>query len=284
MNYGRDRIPGDGPVSVDVAGVRAGYDVEGEDGTPTRHTVLEDVSFHLPAGRTVAIVGSTGSGKSTLADLVVRLVDPQSGAIRYDGVDVRDVDRAELPRAAAFVAQTTFLFDDSVRGNVTLGAAMTDDDVWAALDAAAASGFVRDLPEGLDTRVGERGTSLSGGQRQRVALARALIRKPRLLVLDDATSAIDPAVEQAILARLRAVTGGMTVLVVAHRLATIALADEVLHLEDGRIADHGSHAELVERSAGYRDLVRAYADDATDRAQFDGEGDGEWAARTEVPA
>ncbi len=284
MRYGRARLDRVGPLAVDVEAVRAGYDIEDESGAPSHHQVLQDVSFRLPAGRTVALVGATGSGKSTLADLVVRLVDPQSGTVSYDGVDVRELAREELPRAAALAAQTVFLFDDTVRGNITLGAPATDDEVWEALDAAEASGFVRGLTDGLDTRVGERGTSLSGGQRQRLALARALIRRPRLLILDDATSAVDPAVEQAILARLRSVTGGMTVLVVAHRLATIALADEVLHLQDGRIADHGTHAELVERSASYRELVRAYADDSADRAGLDGPGGGEWAAHAEVPA
>jgi ABC-type multidrug transport system fused ATPase/permease subunit len=164
------------------------------------------------------------------------------------------------------VAQQTFLFDDTVRGNITLGADIPDDEVWAALRVAQGDGFVRRLPTGLDTRVGERGTSLSGGQRQRIALARAVIRRPQLLVLDDATSAVDPAVEQEILAALRDASSGTTVLVVAYRMATITLADEVVYLDEGRVVDHGTHDELLGRCAGYQRLVTAYAREAAERA------------------
>ncbi len=157
--------------------------------------------------------------------------------------------------------QGTFLFDDSVRANVTLGGDYTDEDVWAALRTVQADGFVSALPRGLDSELGERGTTLSGGQRQRLSLARALVRSPRLLVMDDATSAVDPEVEQRILKALAAHTSdddGPTVLVVAYRKATIALADEVVFLDDGVIADRGSHDELIARSADYRNLVNAY--------------------------
>ena len=164
----------------------------------------------------------------------------------------------------------TFLFDDTVRSNVTLGADLPDEDVWAALRLAQADGFVAALPAGLDTVVGERGTTLSGGQRQRLALARAVVRRPRLLVLDDATSSVDPQVEQRILAGLReaAVSGSSpsTVVVVAYRRATIALADEVVLVEGGRISDRGTHAELLSRSAGYVDLVTAYERAEAERA------------------
>jgi len=162
------------------------------------------------------------------------------------------------------VAQSAFLFDDTVRDNVALGADVSDDEVWAALRTAQADGFVAALPEGLSTRLGERGASLSGGQRQRLSLARALVRRPRILVLDDATSAVDPEVEGRILAGLRSGGAGgndTTLLVVAYRKATIALADEVVHLEGGRVADRGTHAELLSRSPAYADLVNAYETD-----------------------
>jgi ATP-binding cassette, subfamily B, bacterial len=158
----------------------------------------------------------------------------------------------------ALVPQQTFLFDDSVRGNVTLGLPVGDEEVWAALRLAQADGFVSGLPSGLDTMVGERGTTLSGGQRQRVALARALVRRPRLLILDDATSSVDPQVEARILYGLRDAAQASTVIVVAYRMATIALADEVVYLQQGRIADRGSHEELLIRCEGYRNLVTAY--------------------------
>jgi ATP-binding cassette, subfamily B, bacterial len=169
------------------------------------------------------------------------------------------------------VAQQTFLFDDTVRGNVTLGADIPDDDVRDALRLAQAERFVDALPEGLDTRIGERGTTLSGGQRQRLALARALVRKPRLLVLDDATSSVDPQVEARILAGLRDVAAPSTVVVVAYRMATIALADEVVYIEHGRVLDRGTHAELLERCEGYRQLVTAYERAEAERRAMDAE-------------
>ena len=221
--------------------------------------LLDDVSFGVEPGRTIAVVGATASGKSTLTNLMTRLVDPDGGRILLDGTDLRDLARGELAETVAVVPQTAFLFDDTVRGNVTLGAAdLTDDDVWAALRAAQADGFVAALPRGLDARLGERGTSLSGGQRQRISLARALVRQPRLLILDDATSAVDPEVEARILEALRSGGSGTSLLVVAYRKATISLADEVVHLEDGRIAARGSHADLLERSPAYARLVNAY--------------------------
>jgi len=226
------------------------------DGPP----VLRDVSFEVEPGRTVAVVGLTGSGKSTLASLLIRLVDPDAGEICLDGADLRGLSHAGIADAVALVPQQTFLFDDTVRTNVTLGDPIGDDDVFEALRVAQAEDFVRGLAGGLDARLGERGATLSGGQRQRLALARALVHQPRLLVMDDATSALDPEVEARILASLRARSraGGPTVVAVAYRKATIALADEVLFLADGRIADRGPHAQLVERSAAYRDLVDAY--------------------------
>jgi ABC-type multidrug transport system fused ATPase/permease subunit len=224
----------------------------------TRPT-LSGITFDVAPGSTVAVVGPTGSGKSTLAGLLVRLVDPGTGEVLLDGVDLRALREGEVSAQAAFVPQGTFLFDDTVRGNVTLGADVPDEEVWAALRVAAVDDVVRRLPEGLDTRVGERGATLSGGQRQRIALARAVVRRPRLLVLDDATSAVDPAVEARILDALRDTERPSTVVVVAYRQATIALADEVVWLEGGRVLARGTHDQLLAEVPGYAALVRAYA-------------------------
>jgi len=251
--YGSERAPaGTGGAAVGVEDV--GFAFDGS----TRPT-LDGVTFDVPAGRTVAIVGPTGSGKSTLAGLLVRLVDPSDGHVLLDGVDLRRLREGEVSDRVAFVAQGTFLFDDTVRGNVTLGADIGDDEVWAALRVAAAAGFVPALPEGLDTRVGERGATLSGGQRQRLALARAIVRRPRLLVLDDATSAVDPSVESRILDALRSSDDPVTVVVVAYRQATIALADEVVWLEHGQVLARGTHDQLLAEVPGYAALVRAYS-------------------------
>ena len=246
-----------GPTTLQVEAVSFAY---GE------ADALTEVAFDVQPGRTVALVGPTGAGKSTLASLLVRLVDPATGAVTYDDLDVRELAPGALARVAALVPQQTFLFDDTVRGNVTLGADIPDEDVWAALRIAQAEGFVAALPGGLDTVVGERGTTLSGGQRQRLALARAVVRRPRLLVLDDATSSVDPSVEQRILAGLRDSGAASTVVVVAYRRATIALADEVVFLDEGRITARGTHEELLASSDGYRDLVTAYERAEAERA------------------
>ena len=225
--------------------------------------LLREVTFDVTPGQTVALVGPTASGKSTLTNLLTRLVDPDGGSVTIDGTDLRDLAHGELAGSVSVVPQAAFLFDDSVRGNVTLGADIADEDVWEALRTAQADGFVAALPDGLDTRLGERGTSLSGGQRQRISLARALVRRPRLLILDDATSAVDPEVEARILAGLRAAgsssaDGSPTLVVVAYRKATIGLADEVIHFDEGRVLDRGPHTELLERNPAYARLVNAY--------------------------
>jgi ABC-type multidrug transport system fused ATPase/permease subunit len=258
MPYGDAPAPAHtGPAALALTDVAFAYDE-----TP----VLREVTFDVAAGRTVALVGPTGSGKSTLTTLVARLVDPAYGEVRLDGRDVRELRRGALAEAVALVPQTTFVFDDTVRGNVALGVDVSDEQVWDALRLAQADRFVRALPGGLDEMVGERGASLSGGQRQRLALARALVRRPRLLVLDDATSAVDASVEQAILAGLRESAEGTTVLVVAYRRATIALADEVVFLDRGRVVARGTHAELRSRVPGYARLVTAYEDAERERA------------------
>jgi ATP-binding cassette subfamily B protein len=257
MEYGESRISVvEEGARLEVRDLAYSYDSE--------QSLLEELSFAVEPGRTVAVVGATAAGKSTLTSLLTRLVDPDDGAVLVDGHDLRDLQAGALAEHVALVPQHTFLFDDTVRGNVTLGADVPDDTVWEALRTAQADGFVAALPDGVETRLGERGTSLSGGQRQRLSLARALVRRPRLLVMDDATSAVDPEVEARILAALR--DFGSTILVVAYRKATISLADEVIHLAGGRVVDHGTHAELLARSPGYADLVNAYEQEAAERA------------------
>ncbi|HSJ60853.1 MAG TPA: ABC transporter ATP-binding protein [Jiangellaceae bacterium] len=259
LPYGNARpAPSEEPTELRVQ--RVSYAYEGADGT------LSDVNIDVEPGRTVAVVGPTGSGKSTLASLLIRLVDPSTGAILVDGTDARDLAPGVLADNAALVFQQAFIFEDTVRDNVTLGRDIGDDDVWAALRLAQAEGFVAALPGGLDSMIGERGTTLSGGQRQRLALARALVGRPRLLVLDDATSAVDPDVEQRILAGLREAALPSTVVVVAYRRATIALADEVVYVENGRVAARGTHEELLVTSPGYLKLLTAYERDAAERA------------------
>ena len=266
MVYGDRELEGAGPARLEFDTVAFSYVEDAE--------ALTDVSFTVEPGRTVALVGATGSGKSTLAHLAVRLTDPTRGAVRLDGVDLRELSHGALAETSALVQQVPFVFDDTVRANLTLDREGIDDArVWQALAAAGADKFVGDLDAGLDTELGERGTSLSGGQRQRLTLARALAGRPRLLVLDDATSAVDPKVESEILSGLKHSAVATSVLVVAYRRATIALADEVVFLDNGRITAHGTHAELLDTHRPYAELVTAY-----ERAEAEREFDEETAA------
>lgn len=279
MTYGERRLtPGRDGARLRADDVHYAYLGVTETGEEEQLPVLRGVTLDLQPGTTVAVVGPTGSGKSTLASVLVRLVDPASGEVLLDGVDLRALRAGEVSGAAALVAQSAFLFDDTVRENVTLGQDVSDRAVWQALAAAAVDDVVHELPQGLDTVLGERGASLSGGQRQRIALARALVRRPRLLVLDDATSAVDPRIEARILAGLRSMAGDddhaarPTVMVIAYRMATITLADEVVYVEHGRIAGRGRHEDLMDAVPGYRALVTAYARDAEDRARVLADG------------
>ncbi len=237
-----------GPGKVRFEGVVFSYR---EDGRP----VLDGIDLVLEPGKTVALIGQTGSGKTTLASLVPRFYDVGAGRVLVDGVDVRDLQLGSLRRQVGVIAQDPFLFSASVRENIAFGAPKaTDEEVERAARLAQAHEFIVELPSGYDTPIGERGVTLSGGQRQRLAIARALITDPRVLVLDDATASVDATTEALIRTGLREAVRGRTTIVIAHRLSTIALADEIVVLEDGKIAARGDHEELLERSAIYRDI------------------------------
>jgi ATP-binding cassette, subfamily B, bacterial len=238
------------PVRGDVllSGVQFGH----EGG----HPVLDGLDLHVAPGESVALVGATGSGKSTVAGLLARLYDPDAGSVSLDGHDVRQLRIADVRGAVALVFEETFLFTDTVRENIRFARPDAgDEDVERAAELAGAAGFIADLPDGYSTLLGERGFSLSGGQRQRVAIARAILADPAVLVLDDATSAVDATKEHEIRAALTTVMSGRTTLVIAHRPATIALADRVAVLEGGRIVEQGTHADLVRSSVRYRALL-----------------------------
>ncbi|HEX2162463.1 MAG TPA: ABC transporter ATP-binding protein [Thermoanaerobaculia bacterium] len=241
--------PGEIDGAVAVRGLTFAY----EDGPP----VLSDLDFAVPAGATVALVGRTGAGKSTLLSLLPRLYDPPPGTVFVDGVDVTRLPLARLRGAIGMVPQESFLFSTTVFENIALGRPEASrQEVAEAAELAGLSSDLADFPQGLDTVVGERGITLSGGQKQRVALARAILRRPRVLILDDALSAIDTQTEETILGNLARVFPGRTVFLVSHRISTVRHADLVLVLEDGRVADRGRHEELVARGGLYADLHR----------------------------
>jgi ABC-type multidrug transport system fused ATPase/permease subunit len=222
----------------------------------TSHPALSGVSLEVPAGQTVALVGAMGSGKSALVQLLPRLYDVNKGAVLVDGADVRSVTLESLRGAIAVVNDDPFLFSATVHENIAYARPeATRDEVARAAAAAQAAGFIERLPEGYDTPIGERGMTLSGGQRQRIAIARAILANPRILILDDATSSVDASTEQEIKAGLAEVLAGRTTFVIAHRLSTIALADRIIVLADGHVADDGTHSELFERSELYREIV-----------------------------
>ena len=238
------------PVRGDVllSGVQFGH----QGGRP----VLDGLDLHVAPGESVALVGPTGSGKSTVAGLLARLYDPDAGTVSLDGHDVRALRIADVRGAVALVFEETFLFTDTVRENIRFARPdARDEDVERAAELAGAAEFIADLPDGYDTLLGERGFSLSGGQRQRVAIARAILADPAVLVLDDATSAVDATKEHEIRSALTTVMSGRTTLVIAHRPATIALADRVAVLDGGRIVEQGTHAELLRSSLRYRALL-----------------------------
>ena len=218
---------------------------------------LRDVSFRAAPGCTVALVGPSGAGKTTAVRLALRLLDPQAGRVTLDGCDLKQVKQASLRRAVALVPQEVALFNDTLRVNIAFGKPdATEEEVWAAAEAAELGAFIRALPEGLETKVGERGLKLSGGERQRVGIARALLADPRVLILDEATSALDGKTEAAIQATLRRARKGRTTLVVAHRLSTVADADEILVIRAGKVVERGPHAALLAKDGDYAALWR----------------------------
>ncbi|MFJ4774930.1 ABC transporter ATP-binding protein [Streptomyces sp. NPDC088762] len=248
IQEGTHELPAGAPATVEFDDVRFGYDPE--------RPVLDGFSLSLAEGETVAVVGSSGSGKSTLALLLPRFYDADHGAVRIGGHDVRELTYGSLRDAIGLVPEDSFLFSDTIRANLSYGHPEAgEEQIRAAARAAQAEGFIEALPAGYDTKVGEQGLTLSGGQRQRIALARAILTDPRLLLLDDATSAVDARVEHEIHEALRAVMAGRTTLLIAHRRSTLALADRIAVLEHGRLADIGTHEELERRSPLYRRLL-----------------------------
>ncbi|MFB7212877.1 ABC transporter ATP-binding protein [Streptomyces sp. NPDC056255] len=248
MKDGTKDLPADAPASVEFDDVRFGYDAE--------RPVLDGFSLTIEPGETVAVVGASGSGKSTVSLLLPRFYDVTHGAVLVGGHDVRELTQRSLRAAIGLVPEDSFLFSDTVRANIAYGFPdATQEQIEEAARAAQADRFIAELPEGYDTKVGEHGLTLSGGQRQRVALARAILADPRLLLLDDATSAVDARVEHEIHEALRQVMAGRTTLLIAHRRSTLGLADRIAVLEHGRLADIGTHEELERRSPLYRRLL-----------------------------
>ncbi|MDR2838772.1 MAG: ABC transporter ATP-binding protein/permease [Azonexus sp.] len=241
-------LPG-GPLDVEFAAVDFAYEAE--------RPILHDVSFRIPPGRTVAVVGQSGGGKSTLARLLFRFYDIGGGSIRIGGHDLRQIRQASLRAAIGIVPQDTVLFNDSIFYNIQYGRPTASrEEVIAVAERAQLHDFIAALPQGYETRVGERGLKLSGGEKQRVAIARALLKRPPILIFDEATSALDSATERAIQTQLEGVASGHTTLIIAHRLSTVMNADQILVMQEGRIIERGSHGELLAAGGAYAQMWR----------------------------
>jgi ABC-type multidrug transport system fused ATPase/permease subunit len=279
LDFERDIVEGpgarplpDGPGHITLEGVRFGYE-------PDR-PVLCDVDLDVAAGSTVALIGPTGCGKTTLTALIPRFYDVDAGRVTVDGADVRDVALDSLRADVGIVSQDTFLFSTTVAENIAYGTPdASPEEIVRAARQAQAHEFICDLPDGYETRVGERGLTLSGGQRQRIAIARALLMNPRILILDDATASVDATTEAKIKLALREVMKGRTTLIIAHRLSTISLAERVVVLGAGRIVAQGTHAELIETSDVYRQI---HSHGLVDRTFVDMDGDAPVAERRAV--
>jgi ATP-binding cassette subfamily B protein len=254
VEYGSASARSGNAARVDGADIAFSYDAD--------LPVLADLDLHVRAGITLAVVGPTGSGKSTIGLLLARLFDPDTGEITLEGRNLRSFGVGELPKEVSYVSQSSFLFDTTVAANITLEENFSAGQIRTAARLAGAEAFIDSLPDGFETELGERGATLSGGQRQRIALARALIRRPRVLIMDDATSAVDPSVEAEILRALKGAELPSTIIVVAYRPSSIRLADEVVFVENMAVAAHGSHDELLKTVPGYARLVEAYEKEA----------------------
>jgi ABC-type multidrug transport system fused ATPase/permease subunit len=239
-----------GPGAVRFEDVSFGYDPD--------KPILHHIDFDIPGGSVVAVVGPTGAGKSTLVSLISRFYDPQAGTVRIDGADLRDISLSSLRSQVAIVFQETYLFSDSVSANISYGREyLRAGEIEAASRLAQAHEFIEALPHGYDTVLGERGASLSGGQRQRLAIARAILANPRILILDDATAAIDAETEDLIRRGMRFVMKGRTTFLIAHRISSVKRADVVLVLEHGRLTQIGTHEQLMRQAGHYRDIAVA---------------------------
>ncbi|MFX4223044.1 MAG: ABC transporter ATP-binding protein [Thalassobaculum sp.] len=249
MTDGPGVPPKEGPASIALDGVSFAY--------PGQHRyALDTVSLEIPAGATVALVGTSGAGKTTTAQLLMRFWDPDVGRVTMNGVDLKDYKLDDLRGRIALVAQDTYLFNDTLRANVMVARPEASEaDLKAAIRHASLEELVEALPDGIDTQVGERGTSLSGGQRQRVAIARAFLKDAPILILDEATSHLDAVNEQAVRGALDMLKADRTTIVIAHRLSTIRDADKIAVLEEGRVAEEGTHDALLERGGLYAQLV-----------------------------